>query len=169
MEVETLNVLDVTKLEPRQKHPTIFKMFDELNAGENLIIHNDHDPKPLYYQLLGERGNIFTWEYLKSGPEIWDVKISKNSASENDVTVGGIVAADYRKAQVFKKYGIDFCCKGNKSLKEVCTEKNIDPISLEKELSEQTAENGGRPLKYESWSIDFLADYIINAHHAYIR
>ena len=110
MEVETLNVLDVTILEPRQKHPTIFKRFDELNGGESLVIHNDHDPKPLYYQLLGERGNIFTWEYLESGPEIWEVKISKNAVSEKGDSIGGIVAADYRKAKVFKKYGIDFCC-----------------------------------------------------------
>ena len=61
METTTENILNVTLLEPRQKHPTIFNRFDELNEGESLIIHNDHDPKPLYYQLLGERGNIFNW------------------------------------------------------------------------------------------------------------
>ena len=63
------NILNVTLLEPRQKHPTIFVRFDELNEGESLTIHNDHDPKPLYYQLLGERGNIFIWEYQEQGPE----------------------------------------------------------------------------------------------------
>ena len=60
MQTEVDNVLNVTLLEPRMKHPTIFARFDELNPGESLTIHNDHDPKPLYYQLLGERGNIFT-------------------------------------------------------------------------------------------------------------
>ena len=68
MQTTTDNVLDVTTLEPRQKHPTIFSRFDKLNEGESLTIHNDHDPKPLYYQLLGERGNIFNWEYLEQGP-----------------------------------------------------------------------------------------------------
>ncbi len=53
------NILNVTVIEPKLKHPTIFARFDELNPGESLTIHNDHDPKPLYYQLLGERGNIF--------------------------------------------------------------------------------------------------------------
>ena len=71
------NTLDVTVLEPKQKHPTIFVRFDELNPGEALTIHNDHDPKPLYYQLLGERGNIFNWEYLEEGPEWWKVRITK--------------------------------------------------------------------------------------------
>jgi uncharacterized protein (DUF2249 family) len=41
------NILNVTLLEPRQKHPTIFTRFDELNEGESLTIFNDHDPKPL--------------------------------------------------------------------------------------------------------------------------
>src|SRR5215218_8755775 len=50
-------VLDVTLLEPRLKHPTIFKHFDALTQGNAFQILNDHDPKPLYYQLIAERGN----------------------------------------------------------------------------------------------------------------
>ncbi len=48
--METIDILDVTLLEPRLKHPTIFEKFDSLEKGETFIIHNDHDPKPLYYQ-----------------------------------------------------------------------------------------------------------------------
>ena len=43
-------MLDVTAIEPRLKHPTIFEKYDSLLAGESFVIHNDHDPKPLYYQ-----------------------------------------------------------------------------------------------------------------------
>ncbi|HML58804.1 MAG TPA: DUF2249 domain-containing protein, partial [Ferruginibacter sp.] len=57
--------LIVTQIEPKLKHPTIFKHFDALDNGEGFIINNDHDPKPLYYQLLGERGNTFSWKYLE--------------------------------------------------------------------------------------------------------
>src|ERR1019366_5475192 len=112
--METLqnNFLDVALLEPRQKHPTIFKRFDELNGGESLLIKNDHDPKPLYYQLLAERGDIFLWEYLEEGPQVWQVKISKRKEGPGEDTVGIIAAKDIRKAEVFKKYGIDFCCGG---------------------------------------------------------
>ena len=77
MQTTAENILNVTLLEPRQKHPTIFIRFDELAEGESLTIHNDHDPKPLYYQLLGERGNIFIWEYQEQGPEWWIVKGSR--------------------------------------------------------------------------------------------
>ncbi|MFD2245136.1 iron-sulfur cluster repair di-iron protein [Pontibacter ruber] len=167
--METIETLDVTVLEPRLKHPTIFNWFDNLTGGESFIIHNDHDPKPLYYQLLGERGNTFKWEYLEQGPEVWEVKISKLTPAEGD-TVGELVAKDYRKAQVFKKYGIDFCCGGKKSLAQVCEEKNIDQDKLEQELNGLTDQaTAGRENEYEKWDPAFLADYIVNVHHTYVR
>jgi regulator of cell morphogenesis and NO signaling len=169
MELETVNILDVTRLEPGQRHATIFNRLDALQAGESLVIQNDHDPKPLYYQLLRERGNGFTWEYLGSGPERWEVKISRDIRNTANETVGSIVAADYRKAEVFKKHGIDFCCKGNKSVEEACAERNIDPEIVEQELAEYAGIAGVRPLKYKNWPIDFLADYIVNTHHTYVK
>mgnify|MGYP006320226513 CR=1 FL=1 len=36
-------------------------------------------------------------------------------------TVGEFVAEDFRTAAVFSKYGIDFCCKGNRTIEQ---EKN---------------------------------------------
>lgn len=169
MNTVTENILNVTLLEPRQKHPTIFVRFDELNEGEHLIIHNDHDPKPLYYQLLGERGNIFTWEYLEEGPAWWDVKITKRITGEADETLGQLAAKDLRKAQVFKKYGLDFCCGGKKTVKQACAEKGLDVTKVEQELQQADRVPASRPLPYNEWSLDFLADYIINTHHSYVR
>lgn len=163
------NILNVTLLEPRQKHPTIFVRFDELAEGESLTIHNDHDPKPLYYQLLGERGNIFTWEYQEQGPEWWIVKISKRITGESDETLGQIAAKDLRKAQVFKKYGLDFCCGGKKTVKEACAEKGLDVTKVEQELQQADKLPASRPLPYGEWSLDFLADYIVNTHHSYVK
>ena len=40
--------LNVTLIQPKMKHPTIFQHFDALEAGEAFRILNDHDPKPLY-------------------------------------------------------------------------------------------------------------------------
>ncbi|MGE5106070.1 MAG: iron-sulfur cluster repair di-iron protein [Sphingobacteriales bacterium] len=165
----TENTLNVTLLEPRQKHPTIFIRFDELAEGESLTIHNDHDPKPLYYQLLGERGNIFTWEYLEQGPEWWKVKITKRISGENEETLGQIVAKDLSKARVFKKYGLDFCCGGKKTVKEACAEKGIDVTKVEQELQQAEKMPSSRPLPYGDWSLDFLADYIVNTHHSYVK
>ncbi|MEO6720588.1 MAG: iron-sulfur cluster repair di-iron protein [Ferruginibacter sp.] len=169
METLNENILNVTLLEPRKKHPTIIDRFDELISGETLTIHNDHDPKPLYYQLIGERGNIFIWDYLQQGPEWWVVNITKRLTGESDETLGQIVAKDVRKAEIFKKYGLDFCCGGKKTVKEACGEKGLDSTKIEQELQTAHKNPTTRPLPYGDWSLDFLADYIVNTHHSYVK
>ncbi len=73
--MKELNVSDIV---PRERHPLIFKTFDDLKEGESFILINDHDPKPLYYQFLHERNGHFEWEYIQEGPDAWRVKISKS-------------------------------------------------------------------------------------------
>lgn len=72
-----MNELNVTIIPPKNRHPLIFKTFDELKAGHGFILVNDHDPKPLYYSFLHEREGQFEWEYLEQGPLVWKVKILK--------------------------------------------------------------------------------------------
>jgi regulator of cell morphogenesis and NO signaling len=163
--MSSIESLFVPDLVPALKHPTIFRKFDALSEGESFVIINDHDPKPLYYQLLAERGNIFSWEYLEQGPEIWKVHIKKNEVTDGE-TVGQIAAKDIRKAEVFKKLGIDFCCGGKKSLKQICEEKGLELSVVEAEL--ETVNKTPRPSEnYDRWNPDFLADYIYNKHHQY--
>ena len=69
--------LDVRNIQPRDRHPKIFNTFDSLNAGDKMILINDHDPKPLKYQLEAERTGQFDWEYIQTGPEEWKVEIVK--------------------------------------------------------------------------------------------
>lgn len=163
-------ILDVTTIEPRLKHPTILDHFDALAAGESFIIRNDHDPRPLYYQLLGERGNFFQWEYLESGPEWWRVSIAKPTKEDQEETVGEIAAADMRKAEVFKKLGIDFCCGGKTTLKEAASTVGLSEEELRTKLAAADQE-GHIPahLDFNSWDTSFLADYIKNIHHGYVR
>ncbi|HEX5554183.1 MAG TPA: iron-sulfur cluster repair di-iron protein [Chitinophagaceae bacterium] len=163
-----INTLDVTQIAPKLKHPTIFQHFDALQEGEAFIIRNDHDPKPLYYQLLGERGDIFTWEYLMQGPAIWLIKIARKNPGSGAETIGSIAAGDLRKAEIFKKFGLEFCCGGQKSLTEACAEAGVSEQQVQAEL-----ENLGKaPLKpqmdFNHWDLDFLADYIVNIHHKYL-
>ncbi|SKB29876.1 iron-sulfur cluster repair di-iron protein [Daejeonella lutea] len=167
--MEILDILDVTQIEPRFKHPRIFEKFDSLNPNEGFIIDNDHDPKPLYYQLIGERGNVFTWDYLENGPERWKVKIRKIDGQDKVETIGEMVTKDYRKAQVFKKFGIDFCCGGKKTVEEVCLTKGLDSAKIISELEAVQNQEPAAGHKFDEWPLDFLADYIINTHHDYVK
>ena len=168
--MSTIATLDVTRIEPRLKHPAIFNYFDELPQGDAFIILNDHDPKPLYYQLLGERGDIFSWEYLEQGPHRWQVKIGRKITDADAPTVGEIAAGDARKAEVFRKLGIDFCCGGKQTLKEAAQQAGITETQLEEAL-EKAPPASATHLQHDfaGWDPAFLADYICNVHHRYIR
>ncbi|MDD5558248.1 DUF2249 domain-containing protein [Candidatus Methylomirabilis sp.] len=73
--------VDARVLPIPQKHPTIFRAFDELAVGETMLLVNDHDPKPLYYTFAAERTGEFEWRYLESGPEVWQVSIRRVAAA----------------------------------------------------------------------------------------
>ena len=69
--------VDVRTIHPRERHPLLFRTFDELESGQAFELINDHDPKPLYYQFQAERSGQIDWTYLEEGPERWRGKVSK--------------------------------------------------------------------------------------------
>jgi hemerythrin-like domain-containing protein/uncharacterized protein (DUF2249 family) len=69
--------VDARVLPIPQKHPTIFRTFEGLAVGDAMLLVNDHDPKPLYYQFAAERTGQFEWRYLENGPEVWRVEIRR--------------------------------------------------------------------------------------------
>ena len=86
---------------------------------------------------------------------------------ENQI-IGELVAKDYRTASVFKKYGIDFCCQGNRTIDEACQKKNIDSKSVVNDLDAIIQAQGENTTDYKSWPLDLLADYIEKKHHRYV-
>lgn len=92
------------------------------------------------------------------------ITIEKNSF------VTDIVCEDYRTANVFRKYEIDFCCSGKWTLGSICDIKGLSFEVLKNEL-----ENSVRNIqlsnstRFNDWNIDFLTEYIVNVHHQYLR
>ena len=162
------NFIDVRVIEPINKHKRIFERFDALSAGESLLIINDHDPKPLYYQLLAERGNVFEWLYIENGPVEWRVNITLRIDNAEE-TVGQIAAKDIKKVEIFRKYGIDFCCGGKKSLAKVCEEKGLELSKVEAELNSANDMAPHAHTNFNDFPLDFLCEYIVNAHHSYAK
>ena len=84
-------------------------------------------------------------------------------------TIGEYVALDFRTAALFSKYGIDFCCKGNRSIEEVCEKKDITPEDLFNQITEILATKNENSIDFKSWPLDLLADYIEKTHHRYVE
>jgi len=82
-------------------------------------------------------------------------------------TIGKIVAKDIRKAEAFRKLGMDFCCGGKKTIGQVAAEKGIPVETIEQALQEVDATCDVKPPAFDKWEPGFLADYIYNQHHVY--
>jgi uncharacterized protein (DUF2249 family) len=74
--------LDVRTLAPPKKHATIHEVLEGLAPGETLRIVNDHDPRPLRYELEHDYPDSFEWTYVESGPHTWCVDIAKTRSFE---------------------------------------------------------------------------------------
>lgn len=91
----------------------------------------------------------------------------KTELDYEKMSVGKIVAKDYRKAMVFKAHGIDFCCGGGISLAQAASEHNVSLNQLLSELRkideiEELDEN------YSEWPTEKLINHIVDKHHVYV-
>lgn len=91
------------------------------------------------------------------------MKITQNT------TIGEIVAHDFRTAALFSKLGIDFCCRGNRTIEEVSEKKSLNAQELRRELEEILQKTESGSIDFKSWPLDLLADYVEKTHHRYIE
>ena len=84
-------------------------------------------------------------------------------------TIGEYVAKDFRTAAIFSKYGIDFCCKGNRTIEEACDKKGHDSETILNEINAVLNTKNDNNIDFQSWPLDLLADYIEKTHHRYVE
>lgn len=85
------------------------------------------------------------------------------------ITIGEYVAKDFRTAALFSKYRIDFCCKGNRTVDEVCEKKAVKPEDLQLEIDAILNTKSDSGIDFNAWPLDLLADYIEKTHHRYVE
>jgi regulator of cell morphogenesis and NO signaling len=83
--------------------------------------------------------------------------------------ISEIVTHDYRTAAIFKAEGIDFCCRGKRTLDEVIREKGIDSDKILGDLNRVTAVKSAANIDFTEWPLDLLIDYIEKKHHRYVK
>jgi regulator of cell morphogenesis and NO signaling len=96
--------------------------------------------------------------------------IFRSTKIESAQPVSDIVERDYRTAAVFRKYGIEYCCAGKKTLEMACfmAGANMDQVRADLDLASRIQPELAN-LPFESWDVDFLTEYVVNIHHHFIR
>jgi regulator of cell morphogenesis and NO signaling len=86
-----------------------------------------------------------------------------------DMTIREIVANDFRAAEVFQRHGIDFCCRGNRSIEDACASGGVSVERVLREVAEATATPPAGAPRFTSWDLRTLVAYIRANHHEYVR
>lgn len=80
--------VDTRPMPSKDRRTLVFWTFDQLGVGMTMELVNDQDPVTLRSQFELDKPNLFSWEYLESGPEVWRVAVTKLKG----------------------KHGVDHCC-----------------------------------------------------------
>ena len=88
-----------------------------------------------------------------------------------EMPVGQLVAEDPRRARLFERLGIDYCCGGRAPLDRACREKGLDVTAVLRQL--EAGEARSRYDDHESFAgttatMRELIDHIVMRHHAYL-
>jgi regulator of cell morphogenesis and NO signaling len=86
-------------------------------------------------------------------------------AIDTGASVGRLVAEDISRAEVFERWGIDFCCGGGAPLDSACAKKGIPLSDLVKDLeSNDSSDKSDSSSDWASASLTALADHIVATH-----
>lgn len=88
---------------------------------------------------------------------------------ETGVTVAQLAIEHPGALAVFTKYNIDYCCGGHRSLTEACNRLGLDSEKIRTEILQAPTAHTTDAVRPEQWSAAFLADYIVENHHAYVK
>lgn len=86
-----------------------------------------------------------------------------------ETTVREIVADDFRAASVFEQFGIDFCCGGDRALRDVCQERGLTFDDVAAALAAAGTSGGAEVPRFAAWDPPALVSYIVANHHGYVR
>lgn len=67
--------LDFRHLPPAQRDALMLDTCEKLTPDRAVILVNDYDPKPLHDKLELEHPGSLIWEYIESGPDVWQIRV----------------------------------------------------------------------------------------------
>jgi regulator of cell morphogenesis and NO signaling len=86
-----------------------------------------------------------------------------------DRTVGELVAERPGRSRVFQSHGIDFCCQGQRTLREACTGKGLSAQTVLEQLEAEFVDHRAPAHNPAELPLHELTAYIIDTHHGFLR
>lgn len=83
-------------------------------------------------------------------------------------TLGDLAASIPAATRVFLRHGLDFCCRGQRTLADACAQAGLDAVTIANEIEAERA-RGGDVVSWETRSQAELADHIERHYHAALR
>lgn len=86
--------------------------------------------------------------------------------------IGDIVTRFPKAADIFKEYRIDFCCGGERILRDVLQREGHNETEILGRINDLYAELKNMRDTEQDWSQEEsgpLSDYVVNTHHAYLN
>ncbi len=162
--------LDVCKVSPRERHPLIFKTWENLPVGGVMKLINDHDPKPLFYEFKAERAGEFEWSAADRGPKIWSVLIKRIAPNKHASTLDGVDKAPHW-AENSRVHPVDVredLRKGEEPFAKIMAASldvqegevlllrvSFEPFPLYKVLESKGFEHWAKKIGEENWEVYF--------------
>ena len=86
-------------------------------------------------------------------------------------SIGDIVSIMPKASEVYKKFNIDFCCRGQRPLSEAIKEQGLNESEILRELDKayEDTKKLTDQVDFRNMSSSDMIDYIISKHHAYLR
>lgn len=82
-----------------------------------------------------------------------------------DRTLGDLVTEDPGRTRVLERFGLDYCCGGQRTLHQACTEAGVDPTDV-------TAALATAPVQPQAdWvrlGLTELIEHVVSTHHGYL-
>lgn len=83
----------------------------------------------------------------------------------SDTVVGDIVTADPSRTRILERFGIDYCCNGQRPLGDACTAAQIDAAEL---LAALNADEPGQRAGWADLDDPALIEHILASHHQFL-
>ncbi len=86
---------------------------------------------------------------------------------DTKITLKNIVTANPSSYKVLENYGLDYCCGGNKTLKDACEEKSLDLNQIVSQI--EATQYLESDIDIDKLSLTNLIDHIESTHHVFMK